>query len=126
MAKKEQIRTDILLYDVELTSTNYSNRVIIQNVALANVIKSLQKFDKEAKVNNKGMLSDLFYSIKLWNKTYSIETLFTKAKVSFLVDSLKKLDGQIRINEKIGNTVKGKSITSRNAKPNVNQHLKIK
>ena len=126
MAKKEQIRTDILLYNVELTSTNYSNRVIIQNVALANVIKSLQKFDKEVKINNKGMVSNLFYNIKLWNRTYSIETLFTKATVTFLVDSLKKLDGQIKINEKIGNSVKGKSINSRNAKPNVNQHLKIK
>ena len=126
MAKKEQIRTDILLYDVELNSTNYSNRVIIQNIALANVIKSLQKFDKEVKINNKGMVSNLFYNIKLWNRTYSIETLFTKATVTFLVDSLKKLDGQIKINEKIGNSVKGKSINSKNTKPNKTQYNNLK
>ena len=126
MAKKEQIRTDILLYDVEINNTYYGRKNTINNTSLSDVSKSLQVFEKSIRINNKGIGGGLFFDVKLFNKANGIETNFTKAKVSFLVDSLNKLDGQITTNIKIGNTVKGKSTNSRNTKPNKTQYNNLK
>ena len=123
---KEQIRTDILLYDVEINNTYYGRKNTINNTSLSDVSKSLQVFEKSIRINNKGIGGTLFFDVKLFNKANGIETNFTKAKVSFLVDSLNKLDGQITTNIKIGNTVKGKSTNSRNTKPNKTQYNNLK
>ena len=66
------------------------------------------------------------YDVSLYNSEYETKTVYKGATLSFLIDSLKKLDGNTKTNAKVGNTVKGNSTNSRNAKPNVNQHLKIK
>ena len=123
---KEQIRTDILLYDVEINNTYYGRKNTINNTSLSDVSKSLQVFEKSIRINNKGIGGELFFFFYLFNKANGIETNFTKAKVSFLVDSLNKLDGQITTNIKIGNTVKGKSTNSRNTKPNKTQYNNLK
>ena len=69
----------------------------------------------------------LKYDVSLYNSEYETRTTYYKgATLKFLIDSLKKLDGNTKTNAKVGNTVKGVSTNSRNAKPNVNQHLKIK
>ena len=68
----------------------------------------------------------LRYDVSLYNSEYETKTVYKGATLSFLIDSLKKLDGNTKTNAKVGNTVKGNSTNSRNAKPNVNQHLKIK
>ena len=68
----------------------------------------------------------LRYDISLYNSEYETRTVYKGATIKFLIDSLKKLDGNAKTNAKVGNTVKGNSTNSRNAKPNVNQHLKIK
>ena len=68
----------------------------------------------------------LKYDVSLYNSEYETKTVYKGATLSFLIDSLKKLDGNTKTNAKVGNTVKGNSTNSRNAKPNVNQHLKIK
>jgi len=68
----------------------------------------------------------LRYDISLYNSEYETRTTYKGATLKFLIDSLKKLDGNTKTNAKVGSTVKGNSTNSRNAKPNVNQHLKIK
>ena len=68
----------------------------------------------------------LRYDISLYNSEYETRTVYKGATLNFLIQSLKKLDGNTKTNAKEGNTVKGNSTNSRNAKPNVNQHLKIK
>ena len=68
----------------------------------------------------------LRYDVSLYNSEYETKTVYKGATLKFLIDSLKKLDGNTKTNAKVGNTVKGNSTNSRNAKPNVNQHLKIK
>ena len=68
----------------------------------------------------------LKYDVSLYNSEYETKTVYKGATLKFLIDSLKKLDGNTKTNAKEGNTVKGNSTNSRNAKPNVNQHLKIK
>jgi|TARA_R110001606_G_scaffold114635_1_gene242192 hypothetical protein len=68
----------------------------------------------------------LRYDVSLYNSEYETKTVYKGATLKFLIDSLKKLDGNTKTNAKVGNTVKGVSTNSRNAKPNVNQHLKIK
>ena len=68
----------------------------------------------------------LRYDISLYNSEYETRTVYKGATLKFLIDSLKKLDGNTKTNAKVGSTVKGNSTNSRNAKPNVNQHLKIK
>ena len=68
----------------------------------------------------------LRYDISLYNSEYETRTVYKGATLNFLIQSLKKLDGNTKTNAKVGNTVKGNSTNSRNAKPNVNQHLKIK
>ena len=68
----------------------------------------------------------LKYDVSLYNSEYETKTVYKGATLKFLIDSLKKLDGNTKTNAKVGNTVKGNSTNSRNAKPNVNQHLKIK
>jgi hypothetical protein len=68
----------------------------------------------------------LRYDVSLYNSEYETKTVYKGATLKFLIDSLKKLDGNTKTNAKVGSTVKGNSTNSRNAKPNVNQHLKIK
>ena len=68
----------------------------------------------------------LKYDVSLYNSEFETKTVYKGATLKFLIDSLKKLDGNTKTNAKVGNTVKGNSTNSRNAKPNVNQHLKIK
>ena len=68
----------------------------------------------------------LKYDVSLYNSEFETRTTYKGATLKFLIDSLKKLDGNTKTNAKVGNTVKGNSTNSRNAKPNVNQHLKIK
>ena len=68
----------------------------------------------------------LRYDVSLYNSEYETKTVYKGATLKFLIDSLKKLDGNTKTNAKAGSTVKGNSTNSRNAKPNVNQHLKIK
>ena len=68
----------------------------------------------------------LKYDVSIYNSEYETKTVYKGATLNFLIQSLKKLDGNTRTNAKEGNTVKGNSTNSRNAKPNVNQHLKIK
>jgi hypothetical protein len=68
----------------------------------------------------------LRYDVSLYNSEYETKTVYKGATLKFLIDSLKKLDGNTKTNAKVGSTVKGVSTNSRNAKPNVNQHLKIK
>ena len=68
----------------------------------------------------------LRYDVSLYNSEYETRTTYKGATLKFLIDSLKKLEGNTKTNVKVGNTVKGNSTNSRNAKPNVNQHLKIK
>ena len=63
---------------------------------------------------------------KLSDKGWVNYEKYKGATLNFLIQSLKKLDGNTKTNAKEGNTVKGNSTNSRNAKPNVNQHLKIK
>ena len=68
----------------------------------------------------------LKYDVSLYNSEFETKTVYKGATLKFLIDSLKKLDGNTKTNAKVGSTVKGNSTNSRNAKPNVNQHLKIK
>jgi hypothetical protein len=68
----------------------------------------------------------LKYDVSIYNSEYETKTVYKGATLNFLIQSLKKLDGNTKTNAKEGNTVKGNSTNSRNAKPNVNQHLKIK
>ena len=68
----------------------------------------------------------LKYDVSLYNSEYETKTVYKGATLNFLIDSLKKLDGVSKTNAKVGQTVKGNSTNSRNAKPNPNQHLKIK
>ena len=68
----------------------------------------------------------LRYDISLYNSEYETRTVYKGATLKFLIDSLKKLDGNTKANAKVGQTVKGNSTNSKNAKPNPNQHLKIK
>jgi hypothetical protein len=68
----------------------------------------------------------LRYDVSLYNSEFETRTTYKGATLKFLIDSLKKLENNTKTNAKIGNTVKGNSTNSRNAKPNVNQHLKIK
>ena len=68
----------------------------------------------------------LKYDVSLYNSQFETRTTYKGATLKFLIDSLKKLDGQTKTNAKVGSTVKGNSTNSRNEKPNVNQHLKIK
>ena len=68
----------------------------------------------------------LKYDVSLYNSEFETRTTYKGATLKFLIDSLKKLDNVSKTNAKVGSTVKGNSTNSRNAKPNVNQHLKIK
>ena len=68
----------------------------------------------------------LRYDVSLYNSEFETRTTYKGATLKFLIESLKKLDGISKTNAKVGSTVKGNSTNSRNAKPNVNQHLKIK
>ena len=68
----------------------------------------------------------LRYDVSLYNSEFETRTTYKGATLKFLIDSLKKLDNVSKTNAKVGSTVKGNSTNSRNAKPNVNQHLKIK
>jgi len=68
----------------------------------------------------------LRYDVSLYNSEYETRTTYKGATLKFLIDSLRKLEGKTKTNAKVGSTVKGNSTNSRNAKPNVNQHLKIK
>ena len=68
----------------------------------------------------------LKYDVSLYNSEYETRTVYKGATLKFLIDSLKKLDNVSKTNAKVGQTVKGNSTNSKNAKPNVNQHLKIK
>ena len=68
----------------------------------------------------------LKYEVSLYNSEFETRTTYKGATLKFLIDSLKKLDNVSKTNAKVGQTVKGNSTNSKNAKPNVNQHLKIK
>jgi hypothetical protein len=68
----------------------------------------------------------LRYDVSLYNSEFETKTVYKGATLKFLIDSLKKLDGNTKTKAKIANTVKSSSKNSRNARPNVNQHLKIK
>ena len=68
----------------------------------------------------------LRYDVSLYNSEYETKTVYKGATLKFLIDSLKKLDNVSKTNAKVGQTVKGNSTNSKNAKPNPNQHLKIK
>ena len=68
----------------------------------------------------------LRYDVSVYNSEYETRTTYKGATLKFLIDSLRKLEGKTKTNAKVGSTVKGNSTNSRNAKPNVNQHLKIK
>ena len=66
------------------------------------------------------------YNVSLYNTEFETKTIYKGATLKFLIESLNKLDGNIKTNAKVASTVKGKSTNSKNAKPNPNQHLKIK
>ena len=66
------------------------------------------------------------YDVALYNTEFETKTIYKGATLKFLIESLNKLDGNIKTNGKLGNTVKGISTNSRNAKPNINQHLNMK
>jgi hypothetical protein len=68
----------------------------------------------------------LRYDISLYNSEYETRTVYKGATLKFLINSLKKLEGNTKQNAKVGKSVKGSSTNSKNTKPNVNQHLKIK
>ena len=68
----------------------------------------------------------LKYDVSLYNSEFETRTTYKGATLKFLIDSLKKLDGVSKTNAKVGQTVKGNSTNSKNAKPNPNQYLKIK
>jgi hypothetical protein len=68
----------------------------------------------------------LRYDVSLYNSEFETRTTYKGATLKFLIESLKKLDGNTKTNAKVGSTVKGSSTNSKNAKPNPNQHLKIK
>ena len=68
----------------------------------------------------------LRYDVSLYSSEFETRTTYKGATLKFLIESLKKLDPQTKTNAKVGSTVKGNSTNSKNAKPNVNQHLKIK
>jgi len=68
----------------------------------------------------------LKYDVSLYNSEFETRTVYKGATLKYLIESLNKLDGNIKTNAKVGSTVKGNSTNSRNAKPNPNQHLKIK
>ena len=68
----------------------------------------------------------LKYDVSLYNSEFETKTVYKGATLKFLIDSLKKLDGNTKTNAKVGSTVKSSSKNSRNARPNINQHLKIK
>ena len=68
----------------------------------------------------------LRYDVSLYNSEFETRTTYKGATLKFLIDSLKKLDGNTKTNAKVGSTVKSSSKNSRNARPNVNQYLKIK
>ena len=68
----------------------------------------------------------LKYDVSLYNSEYETRTVYKGATLKFLIDSLKKLDGNTKTNAKVASAVKSSSKNSRNARPNVNQHLKIK
>ena len=71
-------------------------------------------------------VAKLKYDVSVYNPEFETRITYKSATLSFLIDSLKKMDGLLKTNVKVGNTVKGNSTNSRNAKPNPNQHLKIK
>ena len=66
------------------------------------------------------------YDVSLYNTEFEAKTIYKGATLKFIIESLNKLDGNIKTNAKVASTVKGKSTNSKNAKPNINQHLKIK
>ena len=66
------------------------------------------------------------YDVSLYNHNQNTNTIYKGATLKFLIESLNKLDGNIKTNAKVASTVKGKSTNSKNAKPNPNQHLKVK
>ena len=68
----------------------------------------------------------LKYDISLYNIDFETRTTYKAATLKFLINSLKKLEGNTKQNAKVGKSVKGSSTNSKNTKPNVNQHLKIK
>ena len=68
----------------------------------------------------------LRYDVSLYNSEFEARTVYKGATLKFIIESLNKLDGNIKTNAKVASTVKGKSTNSKNAKPNPNQHLKIK
>jgi hypothetical protein len=68
----------------------------------------------------------LRYDVSLYNSEFETKTVYKGATLKFLIDSLKKLDGNTKQNAKVAQSVKGSSTNSKNTKPNVNQHLKIK
>ena len=66
------------------------------------------------------------YDVSLYNHNQNTNTIYKGATLKFLIESLNKLDGNIKTNAKVASTVKSSSKNSRNTKPNINQHLKIK
>ena len=66
------------------------------------------------------------YDVSLYNTEFETKTIYKGATLKFLIESLNKLDGNIKTNAKVASTVKSSSKNSRNTKPNINQHLKIK
>ena len=66
------------------------------------------------------------YNVSLYNTEFETKTIYKGATLKFLIESLNKLDGNIKTNAKVASTVKGNSTNSKNANPNINQHLKIK
>ena len=68
----------------------------------------------------------LRYDVSLYNSEFEARTVYKGATLKFIIESLNKLDGNIKTNAKVASTVKGKSTNSKNAKPNPNQHLKMK
>jgi len=68
----------------------------------------------------------LKYDVSLYNSEFETRTVYKGATLKYLIESLNKLDGNIKTNAKVASTVKGKSTNSKNAKPNPNQHLKVK
>lgn len=66
------------------------------------------------------------YNVSLYNTEFETKTIYKGATLKFLIESLNKLDGNIKTNAKVASTVKSSSKNSRNTKPNINQHLKIK
>ena len=72
------------------------------------------------------IIEKLKYDVSLYNSEFETRTVYKGATLKYLIESLNKLDGNIKTNAKVGSTVKGNSTNSKNAKPNPNQHLKIK